>query len=554
MRRITLLLVTTTVAATGWTTNVQAQEDAAFQERYRPQFHYTAVKGWINDPIGLLYYEGEYHLFNDHNVKSTRFPGGKFDGEQSHWSHAVSKDLVHWEHRPVAVYPDKLGACWSGSGVVDWKNTTGFQTGKEPPLVLAYTSAGSWGQSLVYSNDRGRTWTKYKGNPVLDKIADSNRDPQVFWHEPTKKWIMVLYVRRGQAHFFNSDDMKTWTATSVVPLEGFHECPDMFKLPVDGDPKNRKWVLYDGPFHYWIGDFDGERFQPQTPALRCEFGKHFHAAQSWETPDRRRVQIGWMNGGAYPGMPFNQQQTFPCELTLRTTDDGVRMFMYPIDAIKSLYGESFSLENHVLKPGDNPLADISGELFDIEMAIEPGDATEFGLRLHETAVVYSDNEIVCPGAKANVSPIDGVITLRILVDRTSIETFVNRGRVALPCCFLPKKLNTGLNLYAKGGDLMIRSLRVTKLKSCWEPRDTQSRKTGARSVAYSEASSGGLCRQQVDRHGVHAGVAAGYAAPLAIHKRLEPATIDTATLVAILKSKGFLIDFHAQQKTDGGKE
>jgi len=413
-----------------------------FQERYRPQFHYTAVKGWINDPIGLVYYEGQYHLFNDHNVKSTRFPGGKFDGEQSHWSHAVSRDLVHWEHRPVAVYPDKLGACWSGSGVVDWKNTTGLQTGKEPPLVLAYTSAGSWGQSLVYSNDRGRTWTKYEDNPVLEKIANDNRDPMVFWHEPTKRWIMVLYVQRGRAHFFNSADMKTWAATSVVELEGFHECPDMFQLPVDGDPKNLKWVVYDGPFNYWIGEFDGKTFAPETEALRCEFGKHFHAGQTWETPDGKRVQIAWMNSGKYPGMPFNQQMTFPSELTLRTTPDGVRLFMSPFKAIKKLYGETFLLANHKLRTGENPLADISGELFDIEMAIELGDATEVGLHLHETAVVYANNKITAPGANAEVSPIDGVIKLRILVDRTSIETFVNDGQVALPCCVVPKNLET----------------------------------------------------------------------------------------------------------------
>ncbi len=303
---------------------------------------------------------------------------------------------------------------------------------------------------------------------------------------------MVLYVRRGQAHFFNSDDMKIWTAPSVVPLEGFHECPDMFQLPVDGDEKKLKWVLYDARFSYWIGEFDGKTFRPETAELRCEFGKNFHAAQSWETPDRRRVQIGWMNGGVYPGMPFNQQMTFPSELTLRTTPHGVRLFMYPIEAIQSLYTKSFSLKDHILEPGDNPLANISGELFDIEMAVEPGDATEFGLRLHETAVVYSNNQIACAGAKSNVSPIDGVITLRTLVDRASIETFVNDGQVALPCCVVPKRLNTGLDLYAKGGNVTIRSLRVTRLKSCWESPDTQSRKTSARSVTRSEATSGEL--------------------------------------------------------------
>jgi fructan beta-fructosidase len=201
--------------------SASAQEDTTFRERYRPQFHYTAVKGWINDPIGLLYREGEYHLFNDHNVKSTRFPGGKFDGEQSHWSHAVSRDLVRWEHRPVAVYPDKLGACWSGSGVVDRKNTTGFRTGKEPPLVLVYTSAGSWGQSLVHSNDRGRTWTKYEGNPVLDKIADNKRAPQVFWHELTKKRIMV----RAGEQFYRQDQQRAteWFQRSGLPAEAWEQ-------------------------------------------------------------------------------------------------------------------------------------------------------------------------------------------------------------------------------------------------------------------------------------------------------------------------------------------
>ena len=168
------------------------------EERYRPQFHYTTAKGWINDPIGLVHYRGEYHIFNDHNPFSCRFPGGKTSGEQSHWSHAVSTDLVHWRRMPIAVTPDANGACWSGSGVVDWDNTAGFQTGKEPPLVLVYTSAGkTFGQSLVYSNDRGRTWVKHGGNPVLEQLAPGNRDPKVLWHEPTKKWVMVLYVRRG---------------------------------------------------------------------------------------------------------------------------------------------------------------------------------------------------------------------------------------------------------------------------------------------------------------------------------------------------------------------
>ena len=274
---------------------------------------------------------------------------------------------------------------------------------------------------------------------MLEKIANDNRDPMVFWHEPTKKWVMILYVKRGQAHFFNSNDMKKWTATSVVPLNGFHECPDMFQLAVDGDEQKLKWVLYDARFAYWIGEFGGKTFKPDTRDLRCEFGKNFHAAQSWETPEKMRVQIGWMNGGEYPGMPFSQQQSFPCKLTLRTTPAGIRLYMYPIEEIKRLYTGSFTLRDHIIKPGKNPLSELSGDLFDIAMDVETRSATEFGLRLHETSVTYAGGKVTSLGAAARVTAKEGRVRLRILIDRTSIETFVNDGEAALPCCFVPKK-------------------------------------------------------------------------------------------------------------------
>jgi sucrose-6-phosphate hydrolase SacC (GH32 family) len=412
--------------------------------------------------------EGEYHLFNDHNPFANRFPGGKSSGEQSHWSHAVSTDLVHWKHMPIAVPPDANGACWSGSGVVDWKNTTGFQTGKEPPLVLVYTSAGKrFGQSLAYSNDRGRTWKKYEGNPVLKQIAGGNRDPQVFWHEPTKKWVMVLYVRRGRAHFFTSEDLKRWTPAAEVPLPGFHECPDLFALPVDGDPKNRKWVLYDARFQYWVGAFDGRAFKPEAGPLRGDYGGNFYAAQTWHNVKDRRIQIAWMRSGRCPGMPFNQQMSFPCVLTLRTVKKSLRLFRYPVKEIETLHAERFELADKVLKPGENPLASISGDLFDIRMEVEPGSAAAFGLRLHDQAVVYEGGRISCLGRAATVSPVDGRLRLRVLVDRTSLEVFANDGEVSMTSWFLPKTKDTGLELYAKGGSVRIHSLRVAKLKSAW---------------------------------------------------------------------------------------
>ena len=437
-------------------------------ERYRPQFHYTTAKGWINDPIGLVHYRGEYHIFNDHNPFSCRFPGGKTGGEQSHWSHAVSTDLVHWKHMPIAIVPDANGACWSGSGVVDWNNTAGFQTGREPPLVLVYTSAGkTFGQSLVYSNDRGRTWQKHKGNPVLKQLAPGNRDPKVFWHEPTKKWVMVLYVRRGRAGIFNSDDLKTWVHASDFAGRGFHECPDLFALPVDGVAHRTKWVLYDAKFSYWIGRFDGRAFTPEAGPFRGDLGRNFYAAQSWNNTKGRRVQIGWMRGGKYPGMPFNQQMSFPCELTLRTSAKGIRLHRYPVKEIERLHGERLDLADRILKPGDNPLAQLSGDLFDVQMAFEPSRDAKLSIRLHGQAVTYAGGTLSCLGKSAAVSPVEGKVALRCLVDRTSLEAFANEGEVSMSFCFLPKKNDTKLEVRAEGGDVRIESLRVWRLRSAW---------------------------------------------------------------------------------------
>ena len=218
----------------------------AYNERYRPQFHYTTKKGWINDPCGLVYFDGEYHIFNDHNPYGLGIPGQLNHPKKppSRWSHGVSRDLVHWEELPIAILPDKLGAIFSGSGVVDKNNTAGF--GKNA-IVLCYTSAGvPFSQSLSYSNDRGRTWIRYEKNPVVpnQKIDNHERDPRVFWHEPTGRWVMGLHLKKGYARFFASPNLKDWTHTSDFKHPTIHECPDLFKLPVGGDAKNEKWITH----------------------------------------------------------------------------------------------------------------------------------------------------------------------------------------------------------------------------------------------------------------------------------------------------------------------
>ncbi|MHC4506545.1 MAG: glycoside hydrolase family 32 protein, partial [Planctomycetota bacterium] len=231
-----------------------------YGETYRPQFHFSAKKNWLNDPNGLVYYKGTYHLFFQHN------PFGINWGNM-HWGHAVSPDMVHWKEVEIALRPDKNGVCFSGSGVVDHADTSGFQVGTEKPIVLIYSSMARGGsQSLGYSTDGGKTWQKYPGNPVLPNIAKGNRDPKVIWHEPTRKWIMSLYVsRRVGISFYSSPDLKSWTLLSSAG--GFFECPDLFELPVDGNPNNTRWVLFGADAKYLIGRFDGKTY-------RTESGKH----------------------------------------------------------------------------------------------------------------------------------------------------------------------------------------------------------------------------------------------------------------------------------------
>jgi len=444
-----------------------------YQETLRPQFHYTVKKGWINDPCGLVHYKGQYHLFNDHNPFGNTMPGTIDAKTPSRWSHAVSPDLVHWTEMPIAVMPDeKLGAIFSGSGVVDHDNTSGLASGDEKPLVLVYTLAGRpFSQGISYSNDSGKTWTPYAKNPVVPNqgLMTSERDPRVFWHEPTKRWVMVLYVKRGIARFFTSEDLKTWTHTSDFKDDGFHECPDLFQLPLDGDKDDMKWILYDAKFKYYIGTFDGKEFKAESGPFRGDFGRNFYAAQTWTNTPGKTIQIAWMNGGRYPGMPFNQQQSFPCELTLETLPEGVRICRRPIDGIKALRTNTHSFADKTLNPVNSLLKGIEGDLFEIEAEIEPLDAATFGLSIRGEKINYTmgEKKLSALGAAAEVELIDGRMTLHVLVDRASIEVFANDGRLSMTSCFIPEAEDKSLAIYSGCGQIKVISLKVHELKSIW---------------------------------------------------------------------------------------
>ncbi|REJ70547.1 MAG: glycoside hydrolase family 32 protein [Planctomycetota bacterium] len=446
---------------------------AAYHEALRPQFHFTPRKNWTNDPNGLVYYDGEYHLFFQHN------PHGINWGNMT-WGHAVSKDLVHWQQLEHAILPDELGTIFSGSAVVDENNTAGFQTGEHKVIVAAYTYAGDFGtpkrpftQAIAYSNDRGRTFTKFEGNPVVDHILAANRDPKVFWHAASGKWIMALYLDVGKFVLLGSPDLKEWTKLSDVAFPKGHECPEFFELPVDGNADDTRWVFWEGGGRHLIGRFDGTTFTPESEVLRSEWGTNCYAGQTWNNvpdDDGRRIFIAWMRGGQYPEMPFNQQMTVPREFTLRTTHDGVRLFAMPVAEIEQLREQRHEWKSEPLAVGENPLADIKGDLFDIDLAIRPGEAESIELDIRGQKIRYD----VAKGElsrRDRVAPLpldDGLLTLRVLVDRTSIEVFANGGRVVMSYCFVPAADNKSLSLTARGGSAQIESLDVYELRSIWE--------------------------------------------------------------------------------------
>ncbi len=447
-------------------------EESLYTERLRPQFHFNSKRGWNNDPNGMVYYDGEYHLFYQHNPFG--WPWGNMT-----WGHAVSTDLVHWTELGDAIHPDRLGTIFSGSAVIDRDNTTGFQTGDEKPLVCIYTSAGGtnpWSegqpftQSLAYSNDRGRTFTVYEGNPVQGHINGGNRDPKVIWHEPTDQWVIVLYLDDQRMGFFTSKDLISWELQHEI--KPFHECPELFELPVDGDENNKRWVLYGASGDYYVGKFDGKKYTPGTEEpIRYHYGNCFYASQTFTNipeEDGRRIQIAWGQIDL-PGMPFNQMMDFPVELTLHSTEEGIRMFAYPVKEIEKIHGKKHSWKDEVLETGENLLSGIQGELFDINVEFAVGDAAECGFVIRGLPVTYDVEKqlLSCKGENAPLKPVDGKIRLRILVDRVSIEIFGNDGRVYMPMGAILADENKTLEVFTKGGDVKLTSLDVHELRSIW---------------------------------------------------------------------------------------
>lgn len=486
-----------------------ASSQAIYKEQYRPQFHFSPPAHWMNDPNGMAYYKGEYHLFYQYYPDSTVWG-------PMHWGHAISTDLVHWQHLPIALYPDSLGYIFSGSVVVDENNTSGFQTGSEKPLVAIYTyhnaaqeKAGNHSfqtQGLAYSLDSGRTWKKYLHNPVITNPGIKDfRDPKVTWHNASKKWIMTM-AAGDHIRFYESANLKDWQLSGTFGKEegshgGVWECPDLVELPL-ANSAQKKWLLLvsigkgapngGSGTQYFVGDFNGKTFtnlNPKSKQLWLDHGADNYAGVTWSNaPAKRSLFLGWMSNWQYaqtvPTKTWRSAMTIPRDLSLRKTPDGIRLFAEPAKEIKTLRTASCVIDNFNQKKYPFSL----GELV-LDIDLEQTSANDFGAE-----IVNTNNEKVRIGfdktsnqfyidrrqsgdtsfskvfAATHVAPRiskNKRITLHLFIDHSSVELFADSGSVVITDIFFPADRFTGLSLYQRNGTAKLMDGRLYELRSIW---------------------------------------------------------------------------------------
>lgn len=395
-----------------------------------------------------------------------------------HWGHAVSKDLVHWKEVGEALYPDDYGTMFSGSGVVDENNKSGFGDGSNAPTVIFYTAADAWIQGLAYSND-GRKFKKIE--PIVPKITDGNRDPKVIWYEPTKKWIMVLYVEKENQHtmhFFTSSNLKDWELASVVnggigDDRYLFECPEFFQLPIEGKPQEKKWILLGANSEYAIGTFNGTVFTPEIERLDGQHGRDYCAAQTFNNePKGRRVEIGWWRTHTQEdGTSFNQSMSIPIQLKLLQTPNGPRLARQPVEELKSLRKKHHSVKDLTVRDGQTmPLEDIDSELLEIHATLMPRKADIVQIDIRGIKVIYNvtEEKLSIDGVDAHLPTKDDKLDLTVYMDRTGLEVFADKGLFFMPINVNINSESKGLDLLVKGGDVEFPKIDIYELKSIWE--------------------------------------------------------------------------------------
>jgi len=497
MHRVILVLLTLSSL-------VKAQDrKATYQERYRPQVHFSPAAHWINDPNGMVYFKGTYHLFFQY------YPDGTTWGPM-HWGHAESKDLIHWKELPIALYPDSLGYIFSGSAVVDSNNTSGFGRDGKIPLVAIFTHHDPKGEkegknnfqneSIAYSLDEGNTWIKYSGNPVLKNpgIRDF-RDPKVMWYAKEKKWLMTL-ATLDHITFFSSPDLKNWKKESEFGKEigahgGVWECPDLFPLKLNG---KTYWVLIvnlnpGGPnggsaTQYFVGEFNGNKFTPIDNTLRwAEYGPDEYAGVTWSNTGSRKIFLGWMSNWQYanqvPTEKWRNAMTIPRELGLKDVDGHLLLTSNPVKELSVIEQKQQTINGALLK--GKPATGIPGHF-----------ALKFNIaKIHDYAIVLSNSagEKLIVGyhsadkryyidrtksgktdfnpqfAKIAYSPrlTDAAASnLVLVVDGSSVELFADKGLSVMTEIFFPEKVYNQLQISTQK-KLGISNLKLLRLKSIW---------------------------------------------------------------------------------------
>jgi sucrose-6-phosphate hydrolase SacC (GH32 family) len=427
----------------------------------RPQFHYTPIQGHLGDATGLIYYKGEYHLFNMYDEWSRRRAAHK------QWGHAISTDLVHWRQLPGVLDAQVDNRPGSGSGVVDWNNSSGLAAGDERTLLIFYTDYRA-GTGVMFSRDRGRTWTHFAKNPVIAG-SDDARDPTVFWYAPLNEWRMVRYEKRGFA-FYRSTNLLQWEWLSRV--DGYFECPDLIRLPIDNRPGQERWVLVDGDSSYVVGGFDGRTFTPETAKLQVDYGTALYAGQTWKRTlegGPPAYQLFWMRYPMNTSIVWNGQMSFPVELGLWAFPEGIRLTRQPIDEINNLRVAHQQWRSVTIQPGQSVTPAIGGDLIDLvsDFDIRGGGTVGFSIRGQRLVYSAADRRLRLADNTAPLALPDGHLRLRLLIDRSSIEVFADRGQVTISRVTLDRGPQTGITVIAEGAPAHIVALDANQLESIW---------------------------------------------------------------------------------------
>ena len=477
-------------------------------EKYRPQIHFTPDKNWVNDPNGMVYYKGKYHLFFQHSPNSTVW-------SDISWGHAESKDLVHWERKPIAIYPDSLGLIFSGSAVVDKNNSSGLGKNGIIPLVAMYTShdmlkekAGVIdveNQSIAYSLDEGETWIKYNANPVLKNPGVRDfRDPKVFWHEQSKNWVASI-AAQDQISFYASSDLKNWKKLSdfgktIGSHDGVWECPDLFPIQYEG---KTVWVLIvninpGGPnggsaSQYFVGNFDGKEFKCDYKQTKwIDYGPDEYAGVTWSNTGKRKIFIGWMSNWQYanivPTEKFRNAFTIPRELGLKKINEEYYVTNTPVPELKKMEKQSIVINNLTIN-GSSDLTDKIGNMevpskFNLVLSNKNDFSIELVNTLNEKVVVgYSKDKNQFFLDRRNAGKTDfhknfasihyaprlsssDEISLSIYLDLASIEVFADKGLSVLTSVLFPNEKFSKINIITSE-KLVLKNFTYTPLNSIW---------------------------------------------------------------------------------------